>query len=731
MVARAVLGRIADEGDFRVAELAHAVQVILKAVQVCLREQLLAVLHHRRIIGILAAVLTVVSLPVEFRREGLHKVQQRDEALAVERALAGLPVDERGEVVGDTVAHDSGPRGVIVKDVGVLLQLGHRVLHGRDIPHVIAIHDLRKAECGLDHEARGQLVELAIGLAGLNDLGDEALARQLGVAVDQLVEVGQDALGRVALDGQILGQEHVGDDAGHDLGVQLGEARAVIVVRVELGIVLDHDAVGIARLVEVDDLLLDVIVQIEAGERQDGLFREARGVHALHQHELVDARLRLVVPVVQDGDDAAVVHHGKAAHVVRVDVAVHPVEQLFRGVARRDVAEDLAVVVVEEVIFLDTGIDVPRAVGQRGLVLGVIRLCLDVDRHEIVRAGLVLGVVDVGDRANGVRVEAFQLAAVVSGLDRREIFALAVEQVDVLPVIAVDRPILADHDGGDVGIIARRHVVRHDVAAAGGADHRVGRGCAVRRFVLRRDQVEAGQFLARAVEMHHGGAVLIDLILPFVLCIRIKIVGQLGLILIDKAENPDAAVVHDLEVVDVAAALPALFDGRERQALHLSADLAVQIERIERRPVIGICIGVGLFLAVFVGVGVGLGLLPVGDAGCEPDRAALGRHARHAVHLGGYGQIRRLVGIFRRHLRLVVLCRRDNAGVSIAGVTVTIIFLAAAGQHADQQHEHQKQGKNTMFHSQFPFCGRTAHNDCFVVPIISGFFRMRSPSPDF
>ena len=93
------------------------------------------------------------------------------------------------------------------------------------------------------------------------------------------------------------------------------------------------------------------------------------------------------------------------------------------GVARRDVAEDLAVVVVEEVIFLDTGIDVPRAVGQRGLVLGVIRLCLDVDRHEIVRAGLVLGVVDVGDRANGVRVEAFQLAAVVSGLDRREIFA--------------------------------------------------------------------------------------------------------------------------------------------------------------------------------------------------------------------------------------------------------------------------------------------------------------------
>ena len=644
MVARAVLGRIADKGDALALVLAHAVQVILKAVQICRRKQLLSVLHHRRIIDILAAVLTVVSLPVEFRREGLCKVQQGREALAVERALAGLPVDERGEIVGDTVAHDSGLRGVIVKDVGVLLQLGHRVLHGRDVPDVIAVHDLRKAERSLDHEARGQLVELAVRLADLDDLGDETLARQLGVAVDQLVEVGQDALGRVALDGQILGQEHVGDDAGHDLGVQLGEARAVIVVRVELGVVLDHDAVGIARLVEVDDLLLDVIVQIEAGERQDRLLREARGVYALHQHELVDAGL--VVPVVQDGDDAAIVHHGKAAHVVRVDVAVHPVEQLFRGVARRNVAENLAVVVVEEVIFLDTGIDVPRAVGQRGLVLGVIRLCLDVDRHEIVRAGLVLGVVDVGDRANGVRVEAFQLAAVVSGLDRREIFALAVEQVDVLPVIAVDRPILADHDGGDVGIIARRHVVHRDVAAAGGADHRVGRGCAVRRFVLRRDQVEAGQFLARAVEMHHGGAVLIDLILPFVLCIRIKIVGQLGLILTDNAENPDAAVVHDLEVVDVAAALPALFDGRERQALHLSADLAVQIERIERRPVIGVCIGLGLLLAVFVGVGIGLGLLPVGDAGCEPDCAALGRHARHAVHLGRYGQIRRLVGIF-------------------------------------------------------------------------------------
>ena len=112
------------------------------------------------------------------------------------------------------MAHDSGLRGVIVKDVGVLLQLGHRVLHGRDVPDVIAVHDLRKAECSLDHKARGQLVELAIGLAGLNNLGDEALARQLGVAVDQLVEVGQDALGRVALDGQILGQEHVGDDAG-------------------------------------------------------------------------------------------------------------------------------------------------------------------------------------------------------------------------------------------------------------------------------------------------------------------------------------------------------------------------------------------------------------------------------------------------------------------------------------------------------------------------------------
>ena len=74
-------------------------------------------------------------------------------------------------------------------------------------------------------------IELAIGLAGLDDLGDKALARQLGVAVDQLVEVGQDALGRVALDGQILGQEHVGDDAGHDLGVQLGDAGEVVLLR--------------------------------------------------------------------------------------------------------------------------------------------------------------------------------------------------------------------------------------------------------------------------------------------------------------------------------------------------------------------------------------------------------------------------------------------------------------------------------------------------------------------
>ena len=106
--------------------------------------------------------------------------------------------------------------------------------------------------------------------------------------------------------------------------------------------------------------------------------------------------------------------------------------------------------------------------------------------------------------------------------------------------------------------------------------------CAAKRAAPRaiicaaaRDQVKAGQLGTGRVKVDHDGLVLIDLILPFVLCIRIKIVGQLGLILIDHAENPDAAVVHDLEVVDVAAALPALFDGRERQARHLGADLAV------------------------------------------------------------------------------------------------------------------------------------------------------------
>ena len=183
-------------------------------------------------------------------------------------ALTLLPLHEGVHIQGQNLT-EHPVLGVAVAEDGAAL--GHRRqsrLEVRQSPAHGVPHRPGRAQAGLDVEGGEDLVELAVLLGGLQDVLHEARpAPDLRIVLDegpqvlhQIAAVGgevlQNALGPVLPQGQAgIGGHHVGDIPGDELGIELGEARAVVGLGVVLGVIPDLDAVLVAGLVELQDVV--------------------------------------------------------------------------------------------------------------------------------------------------------------------------------------------------------------------------------------------------------------------------------------------------------------------------------------------------------------------------------------------------------------------------------------------------------------------------------------------
>ena len=335
--------------------------------------------------------IPVVAFRVELCGEGVAELQHGLELVAVKIALAGLPVNELVHVQAHHGIQHIGLGVKLAEDRTALRHLGQRLPQVRQGPAHAVAHDLGGARHGADGEIAEDLIELAVLLVGLQGADHQLVAAQVRVLVDEGPQVLQDALGAVLPQGQAAGVQDIRHVARQDLRVQLLEGGLAAAVNVELGVVLDLDAVGLAFLVEVDDRLPGVIGKIQAGVDQRGLLRQlGPGGGGQEGHTDGDV-LVLVVILLEDGRHPSVGQEEEAADGVAADVRLDPGEEaLPRSAALLGLvgleAEDRVVHLVVEQVVPAAGVDVVGVVGHD--ILLAPRLLLRIDGQELVAAGL-------------------------------------------------------------------------------------------------------------------------------------------------------------------------------------------------------------------------------------------------------------------------------------------------------------------------------------------------------
>ena len=173
------------------------------------------------------------------------------------------------------------------------------------------------------------------------------------------------------------------------------------------------------------------------------------------------------------------------------------------------------------------------------------------------------------------------------------------------------------------------------------------------------------------------------------------------------AEEPDRAVRAGGHGLDVGAAVEHLHAAvlahrhavRAFRVLHDGlGDIVVELHTLAGVEVKAEDdLGIGIVGDLRTGlIGVGL-LAAVGNAGGKVERVA--RDAGRADPLDVLRQVKilRLIGVLRR-------CFRRGVGLRGRVCIVCLrLTLAAAGKHAEQQHEHEAEGKNAFCHQRFSF----------------------------
>ena len=660
------------------AQLGKVLGDTVKAVDRAIHgEQLVTVAHPD---GILLIIVPVERVVIELRRELSREVQIVDEFGAVEAGCARLPVDERVGVHIQAVGEDVGARRVDVEDRRVRVQLGKRVFQIGQRPRGIAADDAFQTCRRHDGEAQRQLVELAVLAVGVQHRRDQRVAAHVGVDVG--VEVFEQPLGRILPHGQAVGQDHIGNIAGHDLRVQFRQAVAALrdhgavaaggfighaaVFRV----ILDHDAVFVARAVEFDDLPAQVPVEVHAGERQLGLFRDGRGVHRCEQNQLTGLLVGRAVIVRADGKDAPVGQDGIRVEIVGIHVAGQPVDDLFALVCLGLPAVEVAVVVVVEVIVAAARVDVPGVVRQGQLLAP--GLLLGVEHLEDVFAGAVARGA-VGDGADLVRAVLREAAAVLVR-ERADGLSLAVQHHQDLIVGGVEIALAVGVERAEIGLF---------VAAGLGEGREIERG--LKRLLAVR--VEAEQAIA-GLTLRGGVAGIVCTALRR---LRGGLVVRRGLrsrICICLLQQPDAAVLrgaegHDVraQIFVVACRIVRLADGLRVEAVGQQLADGGVVDRPFGRRVAVRC-GVALILHLRV----------------EKECIAADGAVVNVACLHGQLEILRLIDVFCGQLGIGVVFRLRAVHRLVAGRVARVIFLAAARKHAEQQYAAQQQGQNSSLH---------------------------------
>ena len=180
-------------------------------------------------------------------------MQHVNEVLAVEADLSGVPVHQIVHLQRDQGPQHIVAGGVLIQGIASPRHAGQRIVKFRIGPARRVAHHRTGADQRLNRKGRRDLVQFAVHFHGAQHRGEDIIPAQLLVRIQIGIQILQQPLGCQLAVGQPAQAQEIRHVAGQDLRGQLGQAGAVIVLRVVLGVVQYPDAGGFVAAVELDD----------------------------------------------------------------------------------------------------------------------------------------------------------------------------------------------------------------------------------------------------------------------------------------------------------------------------------------------------------------------------------------------------------------------------------------------------------------------------------------------
>ena len=371
--------------------------------------------------------------------------------------------------------------------------------------------------------------------------------------------------------------------------------------------------------------------------------RQAAGGNFADGDKLAGAVFVFAVPLVGDGDDAAVGQDVLVGEVVGVDVAVEPAEDLGLGLGVKVVAVEAQTVGIVDVIVAVAGYHVlGPALELQGLAE---RAGSDVDKLYAI------AVVAVGEDAD----------VAVTQLD--EVFGVVVEiNVEVDGAVGVedaDEHVAGDND---LAVVGDDHVVRVEGVVAVGAAAELG----------------TAQLSAGSVETAEIEVLLVLVVVIVFVAVFLNAFGSVAPREVQSLKRHQAAVSHEAELGKVAGrglTVTLKLNGGVVFKLGAGSVIAVEVQTVLVYVVLTLVLGgsVVLHLAdllVLNGVEAGFG---------EQEGVEVGMSVA-VIQLGEAGR----VDIFRR---------RRAVGLAVAAVITVVAVLAAGAERERHCSDEQKRDK--------------------------------------
>ena len=268
-------------------------------------------------------------------------------------------------------------RIVDVEHRRALRELFQRVFYLVRRPRLVAPDNFAFARRAHDLKARRKLIELAVCFDRVQDAFHKLIRRYCAVRVQIRQQILQKALDRVLRHGKLSAGDvdEVGEIAGQKLRIELqNRGRAVLSVRAGacddlavLGIVQHFDAVPVVFPVEFCDLLAKRLARRQRRKRQNGLFRECRGINPLQIIELVGGIYAAALRA-QKHAECSVFFRVQACQFRRVQVAVEKIQNFLTLLGVQVVAVDRAVVEVIKGLPVSVWENVPRVDGNKDIL---------------------------------------------------------------------------------------------------------------------------------------------------------------------------------------------------------------------------------------------------------------------------------------------------------------------------------------------------------------------------